>query len=148
MIVGDLMTTDIVTCEIDDSLQDAVVDMIRQGTGSVIGVKDGDPVGIVTKTDALHAEAVAKRPFTEIPVKKVISHPLVTVSKEVTIRTAVDRMKREEIKRLPVVDGVDLEGIVTLSDIALHQQDLIDEARTIDQQQEHWESRRMDLDDF
>lgn len=148
MLVEDLMSTDIVTCEYTASLQDAVVQLLKQNVGSVIVLQDGEPVGIVTETDALLAGASLQRPFHEIPVKKVGSRPLITTTRETTIRKAVDRMKANDIKKLPVTDGLQLEGIITLTDIAVNHSEIMQEARQLSEQRERWEARKTDIDEF
>ena len=148
MLVEELMTTDIVTCEYGESLQAAVVRLLKEQVGSVIVVRGGEPMGIVTETDSLLAGASSKRPFHEIPIAKVVSHPLITITREKTIRTAVGRMKEENIKKLPVVDGLELEGIITLTDIATNHSEIMQEARTLAEQRDRWEARKADIDEF
>lgn len=148
MLVEDLMTTDVVTCEYEADLQTAVVRLLEKRVGSVIVMLDGDPTGIVTETDALRAGAAANRPFSEIPVDKVYSSPLVTVPEGVTIRKAVNRMKENQIKKLPVVDGIELKGIVTTSDVALHHDDALKEAHEIEERREKWKAINDILDEL
>jgi CBS domain-containing protein len=133
------MSTDLVTCDYDASLQTAVVQLLEENVGSVIVVRDGEPIGIVTETDSLLAGASSKRPFDEIPVKKVVSHPLITTTEDATIRKAVERMQTNEIKKLPVVDGIELRGILTLTDIAVHHSDIVKEARRPTKGRNRWE---------
>lgn len=148
MLVEDLMTTDIVTCDYDTSLRTAGVQMLENGVGSVVVVREGNPVGIVTETDSLQAGIATDQPFSEIPVKKVLSHPLITVTEDITIRKAVNRMKENDIKKFPVVDGMELKGIITLTDIATHHEDVIEEMHKREQQRERWEATKADIDEF
>ncbi|MFB6133153.1 MAG: CBS domain-containing protein [Halanaeroarchaeum sp.] len=148
MLVEDLMTTDIVTCDYEASLQTAVVRMLEADVGSVIVEREGDPVGIVTETDSLMAAAASERPLPEIPVAKVLSHPLITIQPGVSVTTAVDRMKEEGVKKLPVADGIELEGIVTLSDVAANCSEIVREARHETEMRNRWEARKADIDEF
>lgn len=148
MLVEDVMTTDIVTCGYESSVQTAVVRMLEKSVGSVIVERDGDPMGIVTETDSLTATAASKQPLHEIPVAKIVSHPLVTVQPDVPISKAVDRMKSEGIKKLPVADGIELAGIVTLTDVATSCSDIVKEARHESGMRNRWESRKADIDEF
>lgn len=148
MLVEDLMTTDIVTCEFDASLQRAVLQLVGENVGSVVVVRDGEPAGIVTETDSLVVAAAAEKPFTEIPVKEVIGRPVITTTREATIRKAVDLMKEHGIKKLLVVDGLDLEGILTVTDIAVNHSEVVKEARQLAEQQDLWERRNVDVDNF
>ena len=148
MLVEDVMTTDVVTCDHEATLQAAATRMLERHVGSVIVTADGDPAGILTETDALQAGVVTDRPFSEITVGDVASHPLITVTRDVTVGRAVDRMREEDVKKLVVVDGLSLEGIVTRSDVVLHFGEFIDEAHAIDDRREDWEARRTDVDEF
>lgn len=148
MLVEDLMTTDIVTCDVDSSLQTAAVRMLEHGVGSVVITSEGSPFGIVTETDALHAGAATDRPFGDIAVEEVLSHPLVTTTPDATIRKAVNQMKDNDVKKLPVVEDLDLVGIITRTDIVGHYGEFIREAHAIDDQRERWEARRADVEEF
>jgi CBS domain-containing protein len=148
MLVEDLMSTDIVTCDYEASLQVAVVKLLQENVGSVIVTRDGEPIGIVTETDALLAGASLKRPFEEIPIKKVASHPLITITRDTTIRKAVERMKTNNIKKLPVVEELELKGIITVSDIAVNHSEIIQDARRLAEQRDRWEARKADIDEF
>lgn len=56
MLVQELMTTDVVTCDADATLRQAVGLLLEHGVGSVILTSDeGNPTGIITETDALRA---------------------------------------------------------------------------------------------
>jgi CBS domain-containing protein len=148
MLVEDIMTTDLVTCAHDAALQTAVVRLVENRVGSVILLRDGDPTGIVTETDALRAGAVTERPFVEIAARDAASSPLVTTPADASVRKAVGRMRDHGIKKLPVVDGVELTGIVTHSDVAVHYNDFVREIHDMDRQRERWEARKADVDEF
>lgn len=125
MLVEDIMATDLVSCAVDQSLQVGVERMLGNRVGSVIVHEEWTPVGIVTETDVLHAGCVTERPFSEIPVRKAMSSPLITISPEKTLRRATQRMHEEEVKKLVVVDDeMDLAGIVTTQDIIDNYHDL------------------------
>lgn len=117
MLVEEIMTTDLVTCPIDAPLQVGVERMLENRVGSVIILEDATPVGIVTETDTLHAGYVTERPFTEIPIRKVMSQPLVTISPKKTLRRATQRMESDGVKKLVVVEDMDPVGILTTQDI-------------------------------
>jgi CBS domain-containing protein len=140
MMVDDLMSTDVVTCDYEASVRTAVVRFLEEGVGSVIATREGEPVGIVTETDSLRAGASLKRPFEEIPLKNVLSHPLITTTGETPIREAVRTMKTNDIKKLPVVEGLDVTGIITLTDIAVNYSNIVREIHEQSENRERWEA--------
>ena len=131
ILVEEAMTTDLVTCPVEESLQAGVERMIRNRVGSVIVHEEKTPVGIVTETDSLYAGCVTERPFTEIPVRKVMSNPLNTITPKKTLRRATERMHEEGIKKLVVVEDMDLVGIITTQDIIEAYHDLKAEIRNL-----------------
>lgn len=139
------MVDSVVTARVSASLEQVVEKMLEARVGSVIVVEDGTPLGIITETDVLLAGYRADRCFGDIPAKPVASSPLITVEPDTTVRMAVDRMRENGIKKLPVQDDLDLVGIVTKSDIVAAQPDLVDEAIHNEERQAAWESRRIEL---
>lgn len=117
MLVEEIMSTDLVTCPAEATLQTGAERMLANRVGSVVVVSDGIPAGIVTETDAIHAGAVTERPFSEIPVEKVMSQPLITISPRKSVRHATQQMAKDGVKKLAVVEETDLVGILTTQDI-------------------------------
>ncbi|MFC7095812.1 CBS domain-containing protein [Halobaculum marinum] len=139
MLVEQLMSREVVTCDAGGSLHAAVEQMLEATVGSVIVTRDDAPVAILTETDVLRATAVTGRPLDDIPIRRVASHPLVTTSPRTTIRNAVGTMTDNDVKKLPVVAGTDLVGIITQSDIVAHYGDFIREAHRLNAQADAWE---------
>jgi CBS domain-containing protein len=147
MLVEDVMETELVTCGVDGTLRDAVESMLRNRVGSAI-VTDGEtPTGIVTETDALQAGYATGRPFGEIAVGDAMSHPLVTVGPSTSLRAAIGRMTDEGIKKLPVLDGMDLVGILTMTDVSRHYGDIVREIHAMEQPSDDWAAKRRGLAD-
>lgn len=148
MLVEDMMSTDVVACKASVMLRHAVHLMLRERVGSVIVTDDGEPAGIVTETDILHAGYVTNGPFSDIPVRKVMSSPLVTISPSKTIRRAVEQMEEHGVKKLVVVEELEIVGILTASDISRHYSEIKSEIHKIEQPRKNRaaEDARFDLD--
>jgi len=136
MFVRDLMSTDLVVVDVETSLAEAARTMVSAGVGSALVTRDGTPTGIVTETDALAAGASADEPFEDIPLEAAMSSPLETVQPDVTVRAAVQRMEDVGVKKLPVADGVDFLGIVTMTDVVLGYHDILREAHDLEARRE------------
>lgn len=143
MLVREIMSTDLVTVDHEGRLDDVAGAMVENRVGSVIVVGDEQPLGIVTETDVMLAGLLAGERFAAISVVDAMSSPLVTVSPDETVRAAAERMKTEEVKKLPVADGLDLVSIVTMTDVVYHETDLIEEAHRRAERREEWESDRL-----
>ncbi len=133
MLVEDVMQPDIVTCAVEDSLREAVEAMLKHHIGSVVIVADDTPAGIVTETDILLAGYATEKCFGEILIEETMSRPLVTIAPSKSLRTAMRMMREERVKKLPVQDGLDLVGIMTMTDINTHYADIVSEIHAMEQ---------------
>lgn len=139
MQVRALMATDLATVGPNDSLQTAVDIMLERAIGSVIVCDvQHTPLGIVTKSDVLRAASEEGKPLDEIGVSPVMSQPLETIRPTATVQTALNRLAEAGIKRLVIVDDMELIGIVTMTDIALHLPEEVSEVRHAERHREEW----------
>ncbi|MDS0284195.1 CBS domain-containing protein [Haloarcula onubensis] len=138
MQVRELMSSDVVTVDVDAALADAVDRSLTAGVGSVIVVADGDPVGILTESDVLRAARDTGRPLREIDVRDVGHRPVVTTRPSAAVTTVARLMTDEGVKKVPVMDGVELVGIVTLSDIVWALPSLRTEQAAIEAVHDEW----------
>lgn len=138
MRVRDLMTEDVVTVDVEASLHDAAGLMLKNRIGSIIVTEEGVPEGILTERDALDAGYRGRRSFEKIPVRKIMSTPLKTVPSDTGIPAAIHEMTIYSIKKLPVIDGLDLVGIVTTTDIITHLNEIRKEARDLTSKGGKW----------
>lgn len=148
MLVEELMSTDIVTCEATVSLRQAVERMLRHRVGSVIVTDDGDPAGIVTERDCIHAGYVTDSPYSEIPVRTAMTEELVTVAPSKPIRKAMELMKQHGVKKMVVVRELDIVGVLTASDLLRHYSEIRSEIHDIEQPRKNQasESARFELE--
>lgn len=131
------MTEDVVTVTTEATLRDAAERMTKERIGSVL-VADPTARGILTETDAVRAGYRRNEPFSAIPVTDEMTPDVVTIDPEASLRSAVRTMTDDEIKRLPVVDGIDLVGIVTVTDLAHHLPDKAREVRGTRSKRDGW----------
>ena len=117
------MTQGVVTAASGDSLRRVGELMRDRNVGSVV-VCDGErPVGVLTDRD-LALAVVADDVAAQEPAGSHASRPLVTGELEMDIEEAVALMVQNRIRRLPVTDGEELAGIVTIDDLAVRAGDL------------------------
>ena len=117
--VSDLMTkTDIQFVNPDTSVREAAEDMKRLHRGCLVVISKGMLVGILTERDLVQKVlAVGKNP-EETLVSKIMSEPVITVNSDASISDAARLMVKNRIRRLPVVEGSKIVGILTSSDFA------------------------------
>lgn len=97
--------------------------MRDQSVGSVVICEHDHPCGLITDRD-LALIAVADGVDTAEPVREHATRPLVSSEPEMDLEEAAALMVQHRIRRLPVMEGDSLVGIVTLDDLAVRSGDL------------------------
>ena len=117
------MTHGVVTAEADESLRGVGELMRDRNVGSVVICEGERPVGVLTDRDIALAVA-ADRVDPGEHAGTHASRPLVTGEAAMDLEEAVALMVQHRIRRLPVMDGRELAGIVTIDDLAVRAGDL------------------------
>ncbi len=123
--VEDVMVKEVVTLDENLTVKEAAEVMNKFAIGCLIAVRKGKAMGIVTERDLLKRVVAEAKDSTRTKVKDVMSSPLVVVEPSMDLGEAVKLMFQMKIKKLPVVDGKRLIGLVTLTDIARFQPQMI-----------------------
>lgn len=94
--------------------------MNENNIGSIIIVALGnsiEPVGIITERDIVRIIGKLNPAFLHVPIRDLMSKPLITLSPESTIRDALQTMQQKNIRRIPIVDREAMVGIITDKDV-------------------------------
>ena len=119
MQLVEIMTASVVTAEPSSTALEVAQLMRDHRVGSVIVVDpEGAPTAIVTDRD-LAVRILAEEAGLQTPIGDHATRPLVTGEPEMELDEAAALMVQHRVRRLPVVDGDRLAGIVTLDDIAV-----------------------------
>ena len=116
MQVRDVMTQATVTESRHDSLRAAAERMWRQQTGSLIITEGGELTGIITERDVLRAVALGANPVKST-VDDVMTAEVFTVPPDMPLQEAAREMAVRWIRHLPIVDGDQIVGVVSMRDI-------------------------------
>ena len=107
------------TCSPSDSLHRAAEVLWNADCGMVPIVEgDGRLVGVITDRDICMATYFRDLSPSAIDVGGTMSHTLHTAKPDDTIETVVRLMAERQTRRIPIVEGEKLVGIVALADIA------------------------------
>ncbi|HWG15562.1 MAG TPA: CBS domain-containing protein [Streptosporangiaceae bacterium] len=116
--VRDVMTAEPIVLQQDQSIADAAQAMRDNAVGAVL-VVDGDKLcGLVTDRD-LVVRAVAESAPSDSPVGRVVSPDLIAVGADDEADDAARVMQEHAVRRLPVMDGGRIVGIVSIGDLAI-----------------------------
>ncbi|HEU4604973.1 MAG TPA: potassium transporter TrkG [Nitrososphaera sp.] len=96
----------------------AVHQMHYHKTDTIIVSRSNAPVGIVTDSDILDQVVMMGEDSDEVFLKSIMSEPLVTISPKGTVKQALQLMRINQIKRLPVADTTGIQGIITQEALA------------------------------
>ncbi|HEX8121339.1 MAG TPA: CBS domain-containing protein [Solirubrobacteraceae bacterium] len=133
MQIREVMTESVVTAA-PDSPVGAVAELMRErNVGSVVLVDEGGaPVGFITDRDVAISVVADGRDASD-PAEAHASSPVVTGEPDMDVGDAAELMVRHGVRRLPILDGDRMVGILTLDDLAVRTGDLgIAQAMTSD----------------
>lgn len=119
-VVRSVMTSDVVTCTAGDTLHRAAQIMWERDCGAVPVVDTaGRVTGIITDRDLAMGAYTQGLPLVAIPVGRVASGQVYTVSVGASVDEVVAVMGRQRVRRVVVVDAHQrVVGIVSLADVA------------------------------
>ena len=117
--VKDLMKADAKTVHKDATLFMAIKMMHDFGVSSLIiePESDGDAFGIITRKDVVEAIVMDPAGGTSLLVDDVMTKPAITVNSGLSILNCHQMMRMVGVRRLPVVDGSKLIGILSNANI-------------------------------
>ena len=116
--IRDLMTSNPATAEPSTTVVDAARIMASEDVGPVPIVEGGRLTGIVTDRDLVVRVLAESKDPNSTTVGEIASSDLTTVSPDTDLHEALDLMSASQVRRLPVVEGGQLVGIVAQADIA------------------------------
>jgi trk system potassium uptake protein TrkH len=100
------------------SVASAVKQMHSHNADAIIVLRGKTPVGIVTDTDIINKVVMKGEDSDEVFLKSIMSSPLVTISPKGTVKQALNLMRLNQIKRIPVADTLGILGLVTQEALA------------------------------
>ena len=80
--------------------------------------RDGKFIGIVTDSDILDKIVMKGEDSDQVLLKNIMSSPIITISAKANVRQALEIMRLNSIKRVPVTDNINILGIITQEGLA------------------------------
>jgi CBS domain-containing protein len=112
----EIMTTEVLQAAAETTVSEVATTMVKRKVGSVIVMEGGWISGIFTERDALRA-AASGRDLTQSPLKEWMTSDPITAEPDMDSEEAIQVMASHGFRHLPVTDGKDLAGIVSLRDV-------------------------------
>ena len=134
MRVKDIMTKDVITVDVNDTVLHAAKLMTNYNIGCIPVVENGKKVlGMITDRDIVIAMAKYNRDPENTLAVNIMTYGVYSVKPDAELSQALALMKKQQIRRLPVMENELLLGMVSLGDVAVyasHANEEISEALT------------------
>lgn len=114
------MTDDVECCTLLDNIYEVALKMKELNVGAIPIVDQEKIVGMITDRDIVIRGVAEKHPGST-KVEDIMSSKLITISADASTKEAARLMAEHQIRRLPVVEGDKLVGIVSLGDFAIRE---------------------------
>lgn len=124
MLVKEIMTRQVVTVDADATVLDACNIYKQKKVGCLVVTKDDLCVGIVTERDLIERTLCQLKDPEKTKVHQIMSQHIKVVNALDSIEKALQMMKHDKIKKLPVISSDKVVGIITITDIAKARPDL------------------------
>jgi len=118
VLVKEVMTKKVITIDHDKTVFDACNMYKDYKVGCLILTDNGKCVGMITERDLIERTICNHKDPEKTKVSEIMSSDIKTVNALNTINQALEIMKENNIKKLPVVIKDDIVGIITVTNIS------------------------------
>jgi len=115
--IEDVMVEEVISVSEKATIREAAELMNKHEIGCLVVVKMGKPIGIVTETDMVKRVILKPVDPEKAKISEIMSKPLVVGNPQMDVDEASKLMRRQKIKKLPVVKNGRLVGLVTTTDL-------------------------------
>jgi CBS domain-containing protein len=120
MRVNDILKVkgnDIWSIRSDATVYDALQMMAEKGVGALIVIDDGNIAGVISERDYARKVVLQGRSAKNTPIKDIMSANVVFAQLGQEVESCLALMTNKRIRHLPVMDGSDLVGVVSIGDL-------------------------------
>lgn len=115
--VRNFVMTNPLKIDANESVLKAAQKMLEHKLGNILVLVNGEPVGIVTERDVLNKVAANDLLPSSIPVRKIMSSPMISVTADTPLAEAVKLMASHRIRTLLVTDNGKPLGLLNMRSI-------------------------------
>ena len=112
----DIMTTKVLTTSAERPVAEVTAMMVKARVGSAVVLQGSWLAGILTERDVLRA-AASRSDLTTSPVSQWMTRDPVTATPDMTSEEAAHLMLANGFRHLPVLEGRNLRGVVSVRDV-------------------------------
>jgi CBS domain-containing protein len=115
--VGELISRNLIHINSDSNTIKAAILMRENNISCLIVKEKGEFVGIVTEKDIINKVVAEELYPGDVKIDTIMSKDLVSISKDERIEDAAKLMRKKGVRRLVVIEGDIIIGIITETDI-------------------------------
>ncbi len=119
----------------DASVLEALASMAEKHIGALLVIDDTGPVGVISERDYARSVALKGKSSHNTPVREIMTSHVLCVTPDQTVEEAMALMTERRFRHLPVVDGGQVLGLVSIGDLV---KSIISEQKFIIEQLEHY----------
>lgn len=135
----------IITCKGSASTAETIAKMAKHNIGAVV-VSDGDKiVGVFSERDVVKGLHAHGKKFLDMRLDQAMVTKVIVASPGHSVDGALSLMKDNNIRHLPVVDGDELVGFVSIRDLMLYKLDYVSSTVEFLRDQVHIVSRPLPM---
>jgi CBS domain-containing protein len=112
----DIMTTVVLTTSAERPVAEVTGMMVKIRVGSAVVMEGSWLAGILTERDVLRA-AASGSDLTKAPVSEWMTRNPITATSDTTVGEAAEVMLTNGFRHLPVVEGRELKGMISIRDV-------------------------------
>jgi CBS domain-containing protein len=106
--------------DVEQTVLDVAHAMVERNIGAVPVLRNGQLVGIFSERDLMKRVVVAGRDPRATRISEVMTEDPLTVSPDQDLETCMFLMRRHGFRHLPICDGKQLRGVISLRDLLFH----------------------------
>jgi CBS domain-containing protein len=110
----------------DAPVSDVVARLGEKRIGALPVVVDGEIAGIISERDVIYCLRDHGAEVLGWPVSKVMTAPAITAPVDTPVLAALALMTQRRIRHLPIVEGDQIRGIVSIGDLVKHRMERIE----------------------
>ena len=124
MLIRNLIKEQVtVSADVGQTVLEVARMMVEHNIGAVPVLREGRLAGIFSERDLMRRVIVAGKDPAATLVREVMTEDPLTIQPGHDLPTCMTLMRRHGFRHLPVCDGTDLKGMVSLRDVLLHDLD-------------------------